>query len=129
MSTDPRAPYFDADFDKQTHPFPREWMDASRFKVGDRVEFIDDLLVYISDTETRNLRGQFGTVEKVRDGYGPFPPRLHTDEVGSMWIGQHAGWLTVRFPFDVYGREANGRFRPRACNLDDEGVRWRKAAP
>jgi hypothetical protein len=129
MSEDARQPYFDEGFEKQTRPFPKKWMDASRFRVGDRIEFIDDLLVWISETETRNLKGQIGIVEKVRPGYGPFPPRLHTDEAGQIWIGQHAGWLTVRFPFDIYGREADGRYKPRACNLDDEGHRWRKVAP
>lgn len=127
MSEDARRPYFNADFEKQIRPFPKKWMDASRFKVGDKIEFIDDLLVFVSETETRNLKGQIGIVEKVRDGSGPFPPRLHTDEAGEIWIGQHAGWLTVRFQFDVYGREEDGRYKPRACCLDDEGRRWRKA--
>lgn len=134
MSIDPRTPYYDADFDKQTKPFPKKWMDASRFKVGDRIEFIDDLLVQLDLREgtaarVLNLKGQIGIVERVHDGYGPFPPRLHTDEAGEIWIGQHAGWLAVRFQFDVYGREKDGRYKPRACNLDDEGQRWRKALP
>src|SRR5262245_45243755 len=84
--------YFD-DEGKQTRALPRKWMDAiGHFKVGDRIEYLGDVRVHIpcaeclekswyhhnghqGDCETRPLKGQIGTIEKVTNGYGIFPPR------------------------------------------------------
>lgn len=134
MSAENKTPYFDENFDRQLKPFPKKWMDLTRFKVGDRVEFLEDHSVCVEmdrfgrPTKWANLKGQIGIVEKVNPGYGAFPPRFIDPDGGDdpIWIGQHCGWLTVRFPFDGYGREPDGRFKPRACCVEDEGTRWRK---
>lgn len=133
MSADARKRYFDANFDKQVRAFPKKWMDASRFKVGDRIEFLAVHLVQLDLTEgtaaqVLDLNGQIGIVENIRHGRGSFPPRWISDGGGGFWDGESAGWLTVRFPFDSYGREEDGRYKPRACCLTDEGRRWRKAS-
>jgi hypothetical protein len=124
--------YFDEDREKQTKRFPAKWMDASRFEVGAKIEFLESLRVATKldahghVLEWSDLKGQIGIVQKLNNGYGDFPPRFFDPSGGDdpMWIGQHCGWLTVKFPFDIY-RDSKGNFQARACSLEDEGTRWR----
>jgi hypothetical protein len=127
-------PYFDGD--KQVKPFPRKWMNLSRFKVGDRIEFLETCKVATKRDERgdplewMDLKGQIGIVEKTNAGYGSFPPRYFDPSGGDdpVWIGEHAGWLTVKFPFDIY-RDGKGNYQARACCAEDEGTRWAKVRP
>ena len=144
-----RSDRYEDDDGKQTRPLPRKWMQPSqRFKIGDRIEFLDDHRIHDPCDEcrakewfhynganydkcgTKNLKGQVGVVLKVNDGCGSFPPTWYPDDSdeGGTWLGEREGWLTVRFPFDSYGFEADGVTpRQRACHPSDEGRRWRKS--
>lgn len=120
------------DGEKQIKPFPRKWMDATRFKVGDRIEFLERCIVITKYeggrvVEQQDLKGQIGIVQKLNNGYGDFPPRYFDPSGGDdpMWVGEHCGWLAVKFPFDIY-RDHAGNYQARACCLEDEGTRWRK---
>lgn len=126
--------FFDESGEKQIKPYPKKWLDPSRFKVGDKIEFLERLMVcterdaHGEPIGWSDLKGQIGIVEKLNRGYGSFPPRYFDPCDGDEpnWIGEHTGWLTVKFPFDIY-RDGNGNFAARACCLEDEGKRWRKA--
>ncbi len=133
--------YFDEGDGRQLRPLPKKWIDLSRFKVGDKIEYLGDDRVHFpcaeckaksyfhysnanrDACEERPMKGQIGVVERVNSGYGTFPSR-YMDHV-ECHVGEHQGWLTVKFPFDNY-RDHEGNFQARACLPDDEGERWRK---
>lgn len=122
--------YFDSE-GKQVKLLPKKWTDASRFKVGDHVQYLENQR-WSFKRNGGNLQGMIGTVTKVNPGYGPFPSEWRTDSDDfGFWVGQHAGWLTVDFgPDVVFGeRTVAGQRVPetrRAMTLDEEGRRWRK---
>lgn len=135
-----RARYFD-DAGKQHTPFPVSFMDASRFKTGDRIEFISDRRFWRPHPEGEqringvphreySLKGQIGVVVSANNGYGDYPPKWVDDDVaddGGFWDNQRAGWLVVQFPNDCMGNFPDGSCKPRACRLEEEGNTWRKA--
>jgi hypothetical protein len=117
------AAYYN-DEDKQIKPFPAKWMSAAAcgFKVGQKVvgleesgsghyvgegneqAFVDDYEKNARTAEFRPLAGVVGTIIKVRDGYGRFPPRnIAEDGEEDCWAGQHAAWVVVHWPGFVFG--------------------------
>lgn len=138
--------YFDANKDRQLKPFPKKWMDASRFKVGDKIEFLRYTRIHIpceecvakssyfhynnanaDRCENRSMKGMIGTVTEVHNGYGEFPDRWVSDDgpEGGFYAGQHAGRVVVQFPVSAY-KKKDGSYGPVACSLDGEGRYWRK---
>lgn len=131
---------------KQLKPLPKKWLDLSRFKVGDKIEHLRDDLVHIpceeclkkdwyhhggvqGDCKHLNMKGQVGVVVAVHSGSSSYPSRWREDDSddGGFWITDRPGRLTVRFPYDLYGKEKDGKtYKPRACLAQDEGIVWRK---
>ena len=132
MPSEVKAEYYDPNTEddagcgKQIKPFPDAWIDASRFKPGDRVMMLEPCAVFTPDG-IRELKGQIGVVVRVNSGNRLYPPRRVRHDGEWVWLGDRAGWLTVRFPFDHYGREPDGAYKPRACRLEEEGRQWKHA--
>ena len=135
--------YFSDDEDaKQLRPFPRKWMDASRFKVGDKIEFLRDTRIHIpceeckardqfhynganlDKCESRSMKGLIGVVTGIRNGYGEFPSR-YVSEI-ECWVGQKDGWLGVQFEISPY-RKPDGTYGGIGCDLSGEGRYWKRA--
>lgn len=144
VKTEDPASYFDED-GKQLKPLPAKWLDLSRFKVGDRIRYLRRNLVHIpcaeckakswfhynnanaEKCESRDMAGSIGVVLKVNQGDSRcWPPRWVPDasyDEGGNWLGQHAGWLTVQFPFCNHYTSA-GEYAPLAMQIEEEGADW-----
>lgn len=132
--TKPFSAYFDED-GRQLKPLPAAWIQLSRrFKLGDRIRCTHHQLIYIGPRPApsglippelfRDLAGQIGTALSVHDGHRIYPDQQWSEE-HECWVTDSTGWLTVRFPFDVYGVEADGvTAKPRACRAEVEGEEW-----
>jgi hypothetical protein len=121
--------YFDeGDDNKQLAPLPQAWMDASRFKVGDEIEWLEKGVYAGVD-----LKGRIAVVTEVWPGRGSFPSRWVPEPDGDgFWDTQRPGWLVVDFgPEVVIGHSSKngGPTKPRttlAAILTEEGVSWRR---
>lgn len=129
--------HFDDD-GRQLKPLPAAWIQLSkRFKPGDRIRWLRRQPIYtgpspapsgpIPPEHWRDLAGQIGTVTEVHDGSRIYPRQFWSEE-HECWVTDSTGWLAVRFPFDVYGVEADGTVKPRACRAEEEGVEWERAS-
>jgi hypothetical protein len=125
--------YFDAE-GKQLRALPAKWIHLSgRFKPGDKIRFLKTRNVFvgkgkasqpINQAEWRDMKGEIGVVVKVNDGHRVWPNQWYHAE-SECWMTDSAGWLTVRFPFDLYGLEDDGVTpKPRACRAEDESREW-----
>lgn len=108
----------------QIAPLPREWMDLSRFKVGDKIEYLKTTLVYFGPTrygysphdpkEWKDMKGLIGVIVEVHNGYGSFARR-----------DEHEGWLSVAFEYTPY-RNMDGADEGKiALHPSGEGDHWR----
>lgn len=118
--------YFDEDDNfRQRQELPLEWMDTSGFRLGMKVRWLQHEWI-ACDGVKRELKGQVGEVVEIHKGRGRYPS-FFSSEVG-VHVGQSTGCLYVRFPYDIYGKEANGISKPRVCHLNDQGITWEVAS-
>lgn len=109
-----RSHYFDEE-GRQLKPLPKKWMDASRFKVGDKIEWLDNTTVHFGcdeckaksyfhynnanreRCEDRPMCGLIGVVTEVRNGRGTYPGRWMADFViRSVLAACMCNFLSVR---------------------------------
>ncbi len=122
--------YFDEDR-HQTKQLPADWMDAGRFKVGQKI-IVFDLSRY---TAAKDLNGTGKNIEvevtKTHDGYGSWPPRMVRHEGEMIESNQHCAWLVVKTPFVTSWsfKERGKRVDNYSIALDvcDQGLTWRLA--
>lgn len=114
--------YFEDDGEdwRQIKPYPVEFMDASRFKIGQKV------IVFDTSHYQKGGKCTEAEITRVRNGYGLFPPRR--SEYG--WDNQHAGWIVVKLPFQICKsmNHDTGKYEPGfeiALQLDEENETWK----
>lgn len=109
---------------KQLRALPRKWMDLSRFKVGDKVEYLETTLVYFGEqhfgykphdpADWKDMKGLIGVIVGVHNGFGSFEQR-----------DEHEGWLCVKFAYSPYRNRDGVDEGKIALHPSDENHTWR----